>query len=92
MVPKGTTVPIVLNSIETFATFKNMMHKIVFPAIKNIYPDNAFARSLQSVLKIDNLTKTPVSSERLSLDISSADSSVEATAEYNAIQGDFMNI
>ena len=92
MVPKGTTVPIVLNSIETFATFKNMMHKIVFPAIKNIYPDNAFARSLQSVLKIDNLTKTPVSSERLSLDISSADSSVEATAEYNAIQGDFMKI
>mgnify|MGYP006902865236 FL=1 len=92
MVPKGTTVPIVLNSIETFATFKNIMQKVVFPAIKNMYQDNAFARSLQSVLRIDNLTKTPVSSERLGIDISAADSSTEATAEYNAIQGDFMKI
>ena len=42
MVPKGITVPIVLNSIETFATFKNIMQKVVFPAIKNMYQDNAF--------------------------------------------------
>lgn len=91
-VPVGMSVPVQLMSSETLATFKSLMDKFVFPAIKQMYPDNAFARSLQTTPVKDKLHNTLVVRQRLGINISDSDSSVEATSEYNAIQGDFMKI
>ena len=81
-----------LNSIETCATFKNMMEQIIFPKLKEMFPDNAFVKAIEGNIGKNRLYNAPVSNQRLSIDLSTADTSPVTQALYNQIQGDFMQI